>query len=115
MKKFLAHVSLIDIERDNDGSVDYVVKLTGERVRELYGSVAHRSLSEFLPAEMEQRWRSALDLVRDERRPLRVHGRMSFGGHIWLYQETLLAPLGGDNEETDGFLLVTAWTRHHTD
>ncbi len=110
MKTFLTHVSLIDIEPNSDGTVDYVVKLTGERVRELYGAVAHRSLSEFLPAEMEQRWRAALDLVRDERRPLRVHGRMSYGGYLWLYQETLLAPLSGDNDATQGFLLVTAWT-----
>jgi hypothetical protein len=115
MKKFLTHVSLIDIETNDDGSVDYVVKLTGERVRELYGPVARRRLSEFLPAEMEQRWRAALDVVRNERRPLRVHGRMSYGGHIWLYQETLLAPLCGSDEETEGFLLVTAWTPHRLD
>jgi hypothetical protein len=110
MKKFLTHVSLLDIETNSDGSVDYIVKLTGERVREHYGSVAHRRLSEFLPEEMEQRWRAALDLVRSERRPLRVHGRMSYGGHVWLYQETLLAPLGGDGDDVEGFLLITAWT-----
>lgn len=110
MKTFLTHVSLLDVETDEDGAVDYVVKLTGERVRELYGPVAHRRLSEFLPAEMEERWRAALDLVRAERRALRVHGRMSYGGHIWLYQETLLAPLSGEGDEVQGFLLVTAWT-----
>jgi hypothetical protein len=110
MKKFLTHVSLLEILTNIDGSVDYFVRLTGERVRELYGPVAHKKLAEFLPGEMEERWRGMLDLVRNERRPLRVHGRMSYGGHIWLYQETLLAPLGDEDDQPGMFLMVTAWT-----
>jgi hypothetical protein len=109
MKRFIANVSLVDVHSNNDGTVDYYVRLTGERVRELYGPIAHRKLSEFLPADMEQRWRTALDLVRAARRPLRVHGRMSYADHTWLYQETLLAPLSSNGEETDMFLMATAW------
>lgn len=110
MKNFIANVSLVDILPSSEGHVDYSVRLTGERVRELYGPIAHRKLSEFLPADMEQRWRQALDVVRTARQPLRVHGRMSYADHTWLYQETLLAPLGRDDDDVAGmFLMVTAW------
>lgn len=110
MKNFLANVSLVEVHSSVDGAIDYYVRLTGERVRELYGPIAHRKLSEFLSPELEPRWRHALDLVRTERRPLRVHGRMSYQGNTWLYQETLVAPLGNDSDEAGMFLLVTAWT-----
>jgi hypothetical protein len=110
MKSFLANVSLIEVHVIDAGKVDYSVRLTGERVREQYGPVAHRKLSEFLPPDMEERWRGALDPVRTERRPLRVHGRMSYANHTWLYQETLVAPLSHDSGEVGTFLMVTTWT-----
>jgi hypothetical protein len=109
MKRFIANVSLVDVQANDDGTLDYFVRLTGERVRELYGAIAHHKLSEFLPPDMEQRWRTALDLVRTAGRPLRVHGRMSYADHVWLYQETLLAPLSSGGDETDTFLMATAW------
>ncbi|HEY1710875.1 MAG TPA: PAS domain-containing protein [Rhizomicrobium sp.] len=109
-KEFIANVSLMDINLTADGSVDYSVKLIGERVRQYYGPIAHRKLSEFLPADLEQRWRAALDRVRTTKQPLRVHGRMSYANHTWLYQETLLAPLSDDAGETAMFLMVTAWS-----
>ena len=108
MKRFLANVGLIEVRAGDEGAVDYFVKLTGERIRELYGPIAHRTLSEFLTPDMEQRWRAPLDLVRTEHRPLRVHGRMSYAGHTWLYQETLVAPLGRD-DRVGTLLLITSW------
>jgi hypothetical protein len=109
MKDFIPHVSLIESRVREDGKIDYSVRLTGERVRERYGAVAHRKLQEFLPLEMERRWREALELVRSARTPLRVHGRMSYADSTWLYQETLLAPLSDDTGAVSMFLLVTAW------
>jgi hypothetical protein len=76
--------------------------------------VAHRKLSEFLPHDMEQRWRDALDLVGKAQKPLRVHGRMSYEDHTWLYQETLLAPLRGADDGLQVFLSVTAWWPYHS-
>src|SRR5690349_17592185 len=57
MKDFIANVSVIESRVRGDGSAEYSVRLTGERVRERYGTVAHRKLQEFLPPEMERRWR----------------------------------------------------------
>jgi len=109
MKDFIANVSLIESRTRGDGAFEYSVRLTGERVRERYGAVALRKLHEFLPAEMESRWRHAIDLVRTAQSPLRVHGRMSYADSIWLYQETLLAPLRDASDQIAMFLLVTAW------
>jgi|SRR5690242_8712306 hypothetical protein len=109
MKEFIANVSLIDSRLRGDGAREYSVRLTGERVRERYGAVARRKLQEFLPAEMERRWRHALDLVRTAQSPLRVHGQMSYADSIWLYQETLLAPLRDASDHITMFLLVSAW------
>jgi len=109
MKDFISNVSLIERRVGEDGKVDYFVRLTGERVRERYGAVAHRKLQEFLPLEMERRWREALELVTSAQAPLRVHGRMSYADSTWLYQETLLAPLSDDAGLLNMFLLVTAW------
>jgi hypothetical protein len=115
MKDFISHVSLIESRPREEGKVDYFVRLTGERVRERYGAVAHRKLQEFLPLEMERRWREALDLVRSAQAPLRVHGRMSYADSTWLYQETLLAPLHDDAGTVSTFLLVTAWWPYNPD
>jgi hypothetical protein len=109
IKDFISNVSLIESRAQEDGKVDYSVRLTGERVRERYGAVAHRKLQEFLPLEMERRWREALDLVRSAQAPLRVHGRMSYRDNTWLYQETLLAPLTDGTGTVSMFLLVTDW------
>jgi len=109
MKDFISNVSLIESRVREDGKIDYSVRLTGERVRERYGAVAHRKLQEFLPLEMERRWREALELVRSAQAPLRVHGRMSYADSTWLYQETLLAPLNDGAGTVGMFLLVTAW------
>jgi hypothetical protein len=109
MKDFIANVSLIERGIRADGAAEYSVRLTGERVRERYGAVARRKLQEFLPAEMERRWRHALELVRTAQVPVRVHGRMSYADSAWLYQETLLAPLRDASDQVSMFLLVTAW------
>lgn len=109
MKDFIAHVSLIESHLGADGSSEYSVRLTGERVRERYGAVARRKLKDFLPADMERRWRHALGLVSAAQSPLRVHGRMSYADSVWLYQETLLAPLRDAASQLTMFMLVTAW------
>ena len=109
MKEFVANSGLIDVLPLQAGTFDYSVRLTGEKIRERYGAIAHRKLSEFLPPNMERRWRRALDLVRVEKAPLRVHGRMSYENRTWLYQETLLAPLSRADGMIGVFLLVTAW------
>src|SRR5216684_916887 len=115
MKTFVANASLIEMVSSGDGAVDYSIRLTGERVRERYGSVAHRTLSEFLPPHMEQRWRDSLEMVRVAKAPLRVHGRMTYESHAWLYQETFLAPLRGADGAVGLFLTVTAWWSIHDD
>jgi hypothetical protein len=108
MKEFIANVSVIDMHLREDGAVDYSVRLTGEHVREHYGPIAHRKLSEFLPPEMVERWRRSLELVATTHQPLRVHGRMSYGDRTWLNQESLLAPLSAA-DRAGAFFLVTAW------
>lgn len=72
MKDFIANVSLIERGIRADGAAEYSVRLTGERVRERYGAVARHKLQESLPAEMERRWRHALELVRTAQVPVRV-------------------------------------------
>ena len=81
----------------------------GDEPRGRLGWFARRKLKDFLPADMERRWRHALGLVSAAQSPLRVHGRMSYADSVWLYQETLLAPLRDAASQLTMFMLVTAW------
>ncbi|MGD0141776.1 MAG: PAS domain-containing protein [Rhizomicrobium sp.] len=98
MLGFMAHVCLIELRQAPDGTRDYFVRLAGTAVEQLFGSLTGQSISEFLPAEIEARWRRLLDMAVDAAQPIRALGRVAFQRKLWLECETLIAPLGADGK-----------------
>jgi hypothetical protein len=94
MRAFLRHVALIEIRAGDDGRMDYVMRLAGVRIEDIFGPVTGRALGQFLPPQIETRWRFALDKAVEARAPLRAASRLTFAGKTWLQAEVLLAPLG---------------------
>jgi hypothetical protein len=109
MKDFMTNVGLIEA-RPTALGVDYVVRLAGSRCEEVFGPISGKSLSDFLPPEIEVRWRRVCEEVRRTRGPLSVTGRIAFPGKDWLQSETFVGPLGAEGQEITMLLLgFVAW------
>ena len=95
MQDFAGHIGFIEIRPESDGSVDYFIRLAGEKWEEIFGAMSGRYIHEFLPPAIEMRWRDAFDRVREAKAPARVTARIHFQLKFWLRAEMLIAPLGG--------------------
>jgi hypothetical protein len=110
MLSFMSHVGLVDLREGVDGGQDYYIRLAGTAVEHTFGALTGRSISEFLPAEIEARWRRMLDTARDAAAPIRTIGRVAFQRKNWLECETLIAPLGTDGSTVSMlFVAVATW------
>jgi hypothetical protein len=94
MAAFIAHLGLVEIRRQDDGGVDYFVRLSGSRIDEVIGPRSQRMLTDGLSAEMGARWRAQFDHVLKHSRPLRASGRIAYRNMAWFEIECLYAPLG---------------------
>jgi hypothetical protein len=108
MRAFMAHIALIELRSMPDGKQDYYIRLAGTAVEQLFGPFTGQSISEFLPAEIEARWRSMLDAARDAASPIRTIGRVAFQRKTWLECETMIAPLGTDGKTVSMFFVAVA-------
>jgi hypothetical protein len=109
MKEFMTNVGLIEA-RPTALGVDYVVRLAGTRCEEVFGPITGKSFCDFLPPEIELRWRRVCDEARRTRGPLSVTGRIAFPGKDWLQSETFVGPLGEEGQEITMLLLgFVAW------
>lgn len=103
MKAFIGRVSLIEI-RPKGQNVDYFVRLAGSQIEEVMGHITGRYFGEFLPPEVEARWRLVCDEIRRTGKPLRVAGRVAFQGKNWLQMEVFVGPLSDEKGEISMFL-----------
>jgi hypothetical protein len=110
MRGFTEHVGLVEIRRDTGAEVDYFIRRAGTRWEALFGPMTGRLIQEFLPPEVETRWRQVFDAVCDAKAPLRVTTDILFQNKSWLEAEMFVGPLG-DNEVAMLFLAFTSWTR----
>ena len=109
MKDFMTNIGLIEA-RPTALGIDYVVRLAGSRCEEVFGPITGKSFSDFLPPEIEVRWRRVCEEARRTRGPLSVTGRIAFPGKDWLQSETFVGPLGEEGQEiTMLFLGFVAW------
>lgn len=104
MREFVAHAGLIEVRPKAEGT-DYVVRLVGTRAEEIFGQITGKAFSEFLPPEIEARWRRVCDEVRKTHGPVSVSGRLAFQGRTWLQTETFVGPLAEEGQEITMFLL----------
>jgi hypothetical protein len=110
MRSFMSHVGLVELRSAPDGSQDYFIRLAGTTIEQIFGALTARSISEFLPAEIEARWRAMFDAARDAAAPIRTIGRVAFQRKHWLQCETMIAPLGTDGKTISMlFVAVATW------
>ena len=109
MREFMRHVGLVEVRRMADGRITYFIRLAGARIESVFGAITGKTLSEFLPAPLESRWRLVFDAARETRAPVRVGSQMMFGGKSYLVSEVLLAPLGEGEDVTMLFAAVDVW------
>lgn len=110
MREFVASAGLIEARPTADG-YEYQVRLAGTRIEEIMGPITGKLFSEFLPLEIEARWRRVCEEVRRSRGPVSITGRMAFQARHWLKTEAFVGPLGEDGQEITMFLLGAAtWT-----
>jgi hypothetical protein len=110
MREFLAYAGLIEARKSADGTTDYLVRLAGTGAEEVLGPISGKMFHEFLPPEIETRWRQVCDEVYQSRGPVSVFTRMAMEDKNWLRTETFVGPLSDGGEEITMFLLgFAAW------
>jgi hypothetical protein len=109
MKDFMRHIGLVEVRRMADGHATYFIRLAGDKIESVYGAITGKTLSEFLPAALEARWRMVFDAAIAEQAPMRLTTRVMFGGKSYLAAEVLLAPLGEGDEVSMLYAAVDVW------
>jgi hypothetical protein len=110
MRGFTEHVGLVEIRRDAGAEADYFIRRAGTRWEAVFGPMTGRLIQEFLPPEIETRWRKVFDAVCNAGAPLLVTTDILFQNKSWLEAEMFVRPLG-DGEVAMLFLAFTSWTR----
>ena len=108
MRGFMPNIALVELRHAPDGSRDYFIRLAGTAIDQVFGPLAGHLIGEFLPPEIELRWRRMLDAARDAGAPIRTIGRVAFQAKHWLECETLIAPLGFDGRMVSMFFVAVA-------
>ena len=107
MRSFMPHVALVELRQTADGAQDYYLRLTGTSIEQVFGRLTGQLLSEFLPPEIEARWRMMFDVARCGG-SVRITGRIAFQRKTWLQCELMIAPLGADGKTISMFFVAVA-------
>jgi hypothetical protein len=111
MRSFTENVGLVEVRRESGGEVDYYIRRAGAKWEAVFGAMTGRLIHEFLPPEIETRWRQVFDAVCDAKAPLRVTTDILFQNKSWLEAEMFIGPLG-DTEAAMLFLAFASWSRN---
>jgi hypothetical protein len=110
MRRFTEHVGLVEVRRDTGAEVDYFIRRAGTRWEAVFGAMTGRVIQEFLPPEIETRWRQVFDAVCQAKAPLRVTTDILFQNKSWLEAEMFVGPLG-DADVNMLLLAFASWNR----
>ena len=109
MREFVRHIGLVEIRPGAHGEQTYFIRLAGAKIESVYGSITGKYLNEFLPPQIEARWRTLFSTPQGTKAPVRFAGRVAFGGRDYLANELLVAPLGEGDEVSMIFVSVDIW------
>ena len=102
IKRFLPTVSLIDVQ---SSPRDYRLRLAGTGLFSVYGrEITGRTLGEVYSTSIADYWRSELDKVVDERRPMVGVHNLAWRGTSHLSLLWLRLPLASNGEDVDMIL-----------
>jgi hypothetical protein len=101
----LPTVSLIDVNRDLDGVIDYRLRLAGTGLYSVYGrEITGRTLDDVYNTAAVDYWRRELDKVVNERRPgVGVHS-LAWKGSPHMSILWLRLPLASNGKDVDMIL-----------
>jgi hypothetical protein len=110
LKPFLPNVILLDV-LENEGARRYRVRLMGTSIVQVLGEHTGKFLDETITSPFRERWSMAMDAALSAGVPIRLSGRVDYGGHDYLAMELMLAPV----EESRGSaaaILIVAYARY---
>ncbi|HEX3675602.1 MAG TPA: PAS domain-containing protein [Rhizomicrobium sp.] len=109
MREFLRHIAFVELRPMADGRTAFFVRLAGDKIENVFGSITGKTLNEFLPTALEARWRLVFEAALEARAPVRIASRVVFGGKEYLASEVLMAPLGDGERVTMLFAALDVW------
>lgn len=108
----LPNVVLADIIRDGDGNRDYLIRLMGTRVADMFGDGTGKRLSEGLNGPELTRARAAMEQVASSEAPARLTSVSAYHNGQWMNAEGFYAPLlSGEGGLDHLFVVVDVWPR----
>lgn len=107
MRGFIAHIGIVEVRGDGIRK-DYFIRLAGSRWEDVFGRIAGKHLHEFLSPQIEERWRTLFDPVRERAKPLCARAEISFEERSWLMSEMFVAPLGDSVNDVSMLFLCFA-------
>jgi hypothetical protein len=101
----LPTVSLIDVRRDEDGGLDYNLRLAGTGLYSVYGGeITGKGLADVYAADAAAYWKTELNRIVETRCPgVGVHS-LAWRGTPHLSILWLRLPLAGDGDQVDMIL-----------
>jgi hypothetical protein len=110
LRPFLSNVVLLDVV-EVDGTRRYLVRLMGTSIAQVLGEHTGQYLDETITSPFRERWSMAMEAALSAGVPLRLSGRVDYGGHDYLAMELMLAPIEPRAGSVAG-LLVVAYARY---
>lgn len=105
MMRFLAHVAVLEIVREN-GRARFRVRVTGTALERSFGGMTGTFLDESLTEPFRSRWEAALAVPLRAQCAARSIGRVEFRNQTYLKAETFYGPMGADITAPDSMLVV---------
>jgi hypothetical protein len=109
LRSILPQIALVDVPAAGDPPTAYVVRLAGDAIVQVYGTLTGKPLDQILPPDILARWVACFDTVRTGAEPVGVTSRVSFQNKTWLQAEVFIAPLGQDDRVCMLFGTVDVW------
>ena len=105
MKRFLAHVAVLEIVREQSRA-RFRIRVTGTALERSFGGMTGTFLDESLPEPFRSRWHATLNVPLAAQCAARSIGRVEFRDQTYLKAETFYGPMGADMAAPDSMLVV---------
>jgi len=110
LKPFLPNVVVLDVV-ETGGQRRYLIRLMGTSIAEVLGEHTGKFLDETIISPFRERWSAAMDATVSAGSPIRLSGRVDYGGHDYLAMEMVLAPVA-QCDDSSAAIVGVAYTRY---